>query len=630
VCLCPSCAASRVGGGGLAGTSPWSSYTPTLPDCQAGFATRVVVELQAGGWVSVQDDGRGIPTDVHPRTGKSALETVLTVLHAGGKFGGDASGYTVSGGLHGVGLSVVNALSSQLEITVWRDGAEWTQLYAKGVPQGPLVQSPTPAKGSSRGTRVRFRPDASIFSVTGMERAALASRLRELAFLNAGLTLSIGGTHEKGGAPETETFLFAGGLTEYVAYLTASGQPLHEVVSLSRRVDGVAVDVSLRWCGEGSYTDTVLGYANSIRTIDGGTHVEGLKAALTRTVNTLARQYKHLKEGDPPLSGEHLREGLTAVIAVRLPNPEFEGQTKTRLGNPEVRKAVEGAVAEELTVALEMAPATLEAIVKKALSAQRAADAAKRARDLVRRKSILRASSLPGKLADCASGSPADSEIFLVEGDSAGGSAKQGRDRQTQAVLPLRGKIINAERAADEVLYKNEEVTSLIQALGLGLRGEELDVAQLRYHRIIVLTDADVDGAHIRTLLLTFFFRYKKALFEQGHIYVGVPPLYRVTGGGAGAKGDVYCYDEGELKRHMASLGPGATPSIQRFKGLGEMMPKQLWETTLDPSTRRLRRLTIDDAARAEATVQLLMGAEVGPRREFIEREGPKLDELDI
>lgn len=579
---------------------------------------------------------------MHPRTGKSALETVLTVLHAGGKFGGDASGYTVSGGLHGVGLSVVNALSSQLEVSVWRDGSQWTQRYAKGVPQEDVVRTSVngtaapsgPANGANktpaRGTRVRFLPDATIFSALRMDRAVLSSRLRELAFLNAGLTLSIAGSHEKGIPAEAEVFRFAGGLSEYVTFLTVSAQPLHDVVSLSRRVDGVMVDVALRWCGEGSYSETVLGYANSIRTIDGGTHVDGLKSALTRTVNTLARKYKHLKEGDPPLSGEHLREGLTAVIAVRLPSPEFEGQTKTRLGNPEVRRAVESAVGDELTVALEMNPPTLESIVKKALAAQRAADAAKRARDLVRRKSVLRASSLPGKLADCASGSPAESEIFLVEGDSAGGSAKQGRNRHTQAVLPLRGKILNAERAGDEVLYKNEEVTALIQALGLGLRGEEFDASQLRYHRIIVLTDADVDGAHIRTLLLTFFFRYQKALFEKGHIYVGVPPLYRVTGGGANGKGDVYCYDEMELKRYLAAQPAGSSPSIQRFKGLGEMMPKQLWDTTLNPESRRLRRLTVDDAARVESTVQLLMGPDVAPRRAFIEREGPKLAELDI
>ncbi len=577
------------------------------------------------------DDGRGIPTDVHPRTGKSALETVLTVLHAGGKFGGDASGYSVSGGLHGVGLSVVNALSEKLEVTVWRDGMQHSQTYGRGVPLGPLVSAAAPAGSPARGTRVRFLPDDTIFQKVRMERPALASRLRELAFLNAGITLSIGGTHERGIAPEVETFHYAGGLSEYVSYLTSSGAPLHDVVSLSRRVEGVAVDVALRWCGEGSYADTVLGYANSIRTGDGGTHVDGFKAALTRTVNALARKYKHLKDGEPNLAGEHLREGLTAVVAVRLGNPEFEGQTKTRLGNPEVRRAVEAAVGDELTVALEMSPATLEAVVKKGLAAARAADAAKRARELVRRKSVLKASSLPGKLADCASASPAESEIFLVEGDSAGGSAKQGRDRRTQAVLPLRGKILNAERADDALLYKNEEITSLIQALGLGLRGEDFDASQLRYHRIIVLTDADVDGAHIRTLLLTFFFRYQRALFEQGHIYVGVPPLYRVTASGRGAANkDVYCYDEAELKAHLAALGPGAEPSIQRFKGLGEMMPRQLWDTTLDPTTRRLRRLTIDDAARAEATVQLLMSAAVAPRREFIEREGPKLAELDV
>jgi DNA gyrase subunit B len=604
---------------------------------QAGFATRVAVELQADGWVSVTDDGRGIPTDVHPRTGKSALETVLTVLHAGGKFGGDASGYSVSGGLHGVGLSVVNALSSALEVTVWRDGVAHTQHYAAGVPLGALVAGKPEAGAPTRGTRIRFQPDGLIFPKLGMERPALAARLRELAFLNAGVTLSLGGTHDKprGGAAAlaaasaVETFRFAGGIGEYVAWLTRDAAPLHEgVVSLSRRVDGVAVDVALRWCGDGAYAETVLGYANSIRTADGGTHVDGFRAALTRTVNALGRKYKHLKPDEPLLAGEHVREGLTAVVAVRIASPEFEGQTKTRLGNPEVRKAVEAAVADELTVALEMAPATLEALCRKGLAAARAADAARRARELVRRKSVLKPSSLPGKLADCASASPAASEIFLVEGDSAGGSAKQGRDRATQAVLPLRGKILNTERADEALLYKNEEIKSLIQALGLGIRGEPFDVANLRYHRIIVLTDADVDGAHIRTLLLTFFFRYQRALFENGHIYVGVPPLYRVT---ASRGRDTYCYDELQLRQHLKSLGPGAEPAIQRFKGLGEMMPRQLWDTTLNPDQRRLRRLTLDDAAAANDMFQLLMSDKVAPRREFIEREGPRLNaDLDV
>ena len=587
------------------------------------------VELQPGNWVSVQDDGRGIPTGVHPRTGKSALETVLTVLHAGGKFGGDASGYSVSGGLHGVGLSVVNALSEQLEVTVWRDNQQHTQSYSRGVPTTPLLSSAAPPGSPGRGTRVRFLADPTIFPKLKMERPALALRLKELAFLNAGVQLSICGAHERGVAPAEEIFLYAGGLKQYVEHLTAAAQPLHEVMSLSRKLEGVQVDVALRWCGDGSYADTVLGYANSIRTADGGSHVEGFRAALTRTVNTLARKYKHLKEGEANLAGEHLREGLTAVVAVRLANPEFEGQTKTRLGNPEVKKAVEQAVAEELGVALEMNPGVLEAVTKKGLAASRAADAAKRARELVRRKSVLKASSLPGKLADCASSSPAESEIFLVEGDSAGGSAKQGRDRRTQAVLPLRGKILNAERADDTLLYKNSEITALIQALGLGLRGEAFDASQLRYHRIIVLTDADVDGAHIRTLLLTFFFRYQRALFEQGYVYVGVPPLYKVTSSGRGAK-DVYCYDEGELRAHLKQLGPSAEPTIQRFKGLGEMMPRQLWDTTLDPGTRRLRRLTVEDMATTETTLQLLMSANVAPRREFIEREGPKLAELDV
>ena len=580
------------------------------------------MELQPGGWVCVTDDGRGIPTGLHARTGKSALETVLTVLHAGGKFGGDASGYAVSGGLHGVGLSVVNALSSELVVTVWRSGETHTQSFAKGVPTSRLVTRPSEAGAPPRGTRVRFLADATIFETKPkMERPAIAARLRELAFLNAGIVLTIAGTHERGAAPAQETFCYKGGLSEYVAYLTSSGEPLHDVVSFSKRIGGVSVDVALRWCGEGAYSETLLGYANSIKTPDGGTHVDGLRAAVARTVNSLARKAGHLKDGAAAMAGEHVREGLTAVVAVRLADPEFEGQTKQRLGNSEARKAVEAAVGEELTVALDMAPAVLDAICKKGLAAGRAADAAKRARELVRRKSVLKPSSLPGKLADCASSSAAESEIFIVEGDSAGGSAKQGRDRRTQAVLPLRGKILNVERSDDASMYKNEEIAALIQALGLGLRGEAFDTAALRYHRIVILTDADVDGAHIRTLLLTFFFRYQRALFEKGHIYCGVPPLYRVTS----RKTDSYCYDEGELKALLKSLPAGSEPAIQRFKGLGEMMPKQLWDTTLDPAARRLRRLTVDDMGACEATMQLLMSSKVAPRRAFIEAEGPKL-----
>uniref|UniRef100_A0A7S0PRL6 DNA topoisomerase 2 n=1 Tax=Micromonas pusilla TaxID=38833 RepID=A0A7S0PRL6_MICPS len=646
----------------------WEVLDNGVDEVQAGHASVITVTVHADGSVAVEDDGRGIPTDVHPATGTSSLETVLTVLHAGGKFGGDESGYHVSGGLHGVGISVVNALSDSTEVTVWRGDREYRQSFSRGAALAPMTEGSQDVAGVGRkkGTRVRFKPDPSIFKERqDFDPNIILARMKELAFLNSTATFTfrlatelssklkskrkkskdeasmdegdVKKTEEVGDAVTVdgreyheEVLSFPGGLKDYVVDLNEGAEPLHEPITFRAEVDGVQVEGALQWTKE-AYTDTLLGYANSIRTSDGGTHLDGLKQSLTRAVNTQARKAKLLKEADANLGGEHIREGLSAVIAVWVPQPEFEGQTKTRLGNPEVRKVVESVIGEQVSEHLEFYPNTLGSIFGKASQAQKAAEAAKRARELVRRKSVLRSGSLPGKLSDCSSSDPESTEIFLVEGDSAGGSAKQGRDRRFQAVLPLRGKILNVERKDEASMYKNTEISSMVTALGLGLKGEPFDESQLRYSKIVILTDADVDGAHIRTLLLTFLFRYQRALFEQGKVYVAVPPLYKVESGRAGKNNaPTYCYDEAQLQAHLATLPEGASRSIQRFKGLGEMMPEQLWSTTLNPETRLLKRLTVDDAAMANKTFQLLMSDKVAPRREFIETEGPKLEDIDV
>ncbi|CAA7033965.1 unnamed protein product [Microthlaspi erraticum] len=600
-----------------------------IDEAQAGYASKVDVVLHADGSVSIKDDGRGIPTDVHPATNKSSLETVLTVLHAGGKFGGTSSGYSVSGGLHGVGLSVVNALSEALEVTVWRDGTEHKQKYSRGKPIDTLLSSDLPPESKgTKGTSIRFWPDKEVFTTAiEFDHHTIAGRIRELAFLNPKVTISLKREDDDPEKNQYTEYYYAGGLTEYVSWLNKDKNPIHDVLGFRKETNGATIDVALQWCSD-AYSDTMLGYANSIRTVDGGTHIEGVKASLTRTLNTLAKKSKSVKEKDINLSGEHVREGLTCIVSVKVPNPEFEGQTKTRLGNPEVRKIVDQSVQEYLTEYLELHPDVLESIISKSLNAYKAALAAKRARELVRSKSILKSSSLPGKLADCSSTDPAESEIFIVEGDSAGGSAKQGRDRRFQAILPLRGKILNIERKDEAAMYKNQELQNLILGLGLGVKGEEFKLENLRYHKIIILTDADVDGAHIRTLLLTFFFRYQRALFDAGCIYVGVPPLYKVERG----KHAQYCYDEAELKKITSSFPSNASYSIQRFKGLGEMMPEQLWETTMNPETRILKRLVVDDIAEASMTFSSLMGTQVDIRKELIKNAATKsnLQRLDI
>ncbi|KAL9237915.1 hypothetical protein vseg_012408 [Gypsophila vaccaria] len=600
-----------------------------VDEAQAGYATKIDVVLLADNSVIITDNGRGIPTDVHPATKKSSLETVLTVLHAGGKFGGSSSGYSVSGGLHGVGLSVVNALSETLEVTVWRDGKEYKQKFARGKPVSKLSCNVLPPETENRqGTCIRFWPDKEVFTTEiEFDYDTIAGRIRELAFLNPKLTIALSKEAEDPEKNLSNEYYYAGGLVEYVKWLNTDKKPIHDVVGFQKELDSVTIDVALQWCAD-AYSDTTLGYANSIRTVDGGTHIDGFKASLTRTMNSLAKKSKANKDKDLTLSGEHIREGLTCVISVKVPNPEFEGQTKTRLGNPEVRKVVDQCVQEYITEYLELHPDVLDNILSKAMNALKAALAAKRARELVRQKSVLRSSSLPGKLADCSATDPAEAEIFIVEGDSAGGSAKQGRDRRFQAILPLRGKILNVERRDDAAMYKNEEIQNLILALGLGVKGEEFKKDDLRYHKIIILTDADVDGAHIRTLLLTFFYRYQRALFDEGCIYVGVPPLYKVERG----KQAYYCYNEAELKKIRSTFPSNASYNIQRFKGLGEMMPLQLWETTLNPKSRLLKQLTVDDAAQANVVLSSLMGARVDVRKELIKNAANIIDleQLDI
>ncbi len=593
----------------------------SIDEALAGYCTHIEVDIKADGSVSVTDDGRGIPTDVHPTTGKSALETVLTILHAGGKFG--SGGYKVSGGLHGVGISVVNALSAWVDVTVWRDHKVHTQRYERGIPVTELVSSPS--QEEKTGTRVNFLPDTEIFS-QGIEfdYSTLSGRLRELAYLNAGVKITFSDYRPE--EPHIETYCYEGGIKEYVAYMCREKETLHkDIIYVSGEKTGINIEVAFQWCID-AYSDNILGFANNIRTIDGGTHLEGLKAVLTRTLNNVARKRNKIKENEPNLAGENVREGLTAVISVKVPEPEFEGQTKTKLGNTEVRGIVDSLVGETLNEYLEQNPQVADTIIEKAVQAYKAAEAARRARDLVRRKSVLESSPLPGKLADCSERDPEKSEIYIVEGDSAGGCAKQGRDRRFQAILPLRGKILNIEKTDDAKIYKNTEIQSLITALGLGIKGEDFDPSQLRYHRIVLMTDADVDGAHIRTLLLTFFYRYQKNLIDQGYVYIACPPLYKLERG----KNHSYCYSDRELQQKIAEFPSNANYTIQRFKGLGEMMPQQLWDTTMNPETRTLKRVEIEDAAKAEELFTILMGDRVAPRREFIETHGSRLNLTDL
>ena len=603
-----------------------------VDEALAGHCDEINVVLGNDGSASVTDNGRGIPTDVHPRTGKSALETVLTVLHAGGKFG--SGGYKVSGGLHGVGVSVVNALSEWVDVTVRREGKKHFQRFERGNAVGSLrSEDQSKAEKKLTGTTVCFKPDEEIFTGgINFDFSTLSSRLRELAYLNGGVKIVFrderSASKNPQGDPHEEIYFYQGGIKEYVQYMNTEKDALHpEIIYVNAEKDSVQVEAALQWCVD-AYSDSILGFANNIRTVDGGTHIEGLKTVLTRTLNSFARKRGKRKDGDNNLAGENIREGLTVVLSVKVPEPEFEGQTKTKLGNTEVRGIVDNLVGEALSQYLEFNPSVIDLILDKAIQAFNAAEAARRARELVRRKSVLESSTLPGKLADCSSRDPSESEIYIVEGDSAGGSAKQGRDRHSQAILPLRGKILNIEKTDDSKIYKNTEIQALITALGLGIKGEEFEVKNLRYHRVVIMTDADVDGAHIRTLLLTFFYRYQKQLVEGGYIYIACPPLYKVERG----KKHKYCYNEADLQKTLKSFGEKANYTIQRFKGLGEMMPKQLWETTMDPTTRTMKRVEIEDALEADRIFTILMGDKVAPRREFIETHSVELDmaALDI
>jgi len=606
----------------------------SIDEALVGYCTRVIVTFNGDGSVTVEDNGRGIPVDMHKEEKKPAVEVVMTLLHAGGKF--DKASYKVSGGLHGVGVSVVNALSEWLWVEVKRDGKIYRQDYRIGDPQNKLK---TIGKAKKTGTKVCFYPDASIFLTIDFEYDIIAERLRELAYLNSGLEIIL--KDERGEDGESDRFKFKGGLSDFVKYLDENNNPLHnKVITVQKENGQVPVDVAMRYGN--TYNDNILTFVNNINTIEGGTHLSGFRSALTRamnnhaTKNNLIRAKKNEKIN---LSGEDFREGLTAIISIKVAEPQFEGQTKTKLGNGDVKGIVDTVVYEGILDFLEQNPSIGRRVIEKALLAARSRSAARKARELIRRKSALGGSSLPGKLADCSNRDPAFCELYLVEGDSAGGSAKQGRDRRTQAILPLRGKVINSEKARIDKLLSNNEVQSMITALGAGFGGSEdesgeksagdFDAEKLRYHKIIIMTDADVDGSHIRTLLLTFFYRKMKEVIDGGYLYLALPPLYRVSQG----KKEAYAYDDNErdlLIERMKKDNKNTKISIQRYKGLGEMNPAQLWETTMDPERRTLLQVTVESAAEAAETFQNLMGHDVEARRTFIERNAKFVVNLDV
>jgi DNA gyrase subunit B len=590
----------------------WELVDNSVDEALAGYCDEIVVTLHADGSVGVRDNGRGIPVDKKD-DGRSALEIVLTVLHAGGKFGG--GGYKVSGGLHGVGLSVVNALSERLEVWVRRDGREYHQSYVRGIPQTPVQAV---GKSTQRGTVVRFWPDAQMFPDTRFDRDLIVHRLREMAFLNKGLRIVL--DDEKLGYPYT--FYFEGGILSFVRHLNR-GKGMVNVLPfyVDREVESTQIEVALQY--NQTFVENVLSFANNIHTAEGGSHLTGFRAALTNALNRYARKAGLLKEQDPNLTGDDVREGLTAVISVKLLEPQFEGQTKTKLGNAEVQGQVSAVVTDALGQYLDENPAEGRRIIEKSLTAARAREAARKARDLVQRKSLLESTMLPGKLADCSERDPQKCELFIVEGDSAGGTAKSGRDRRTQAILPLRGKILNVEKARLDKVLTSEEIRNLITALGTGI-GDRFELEKLRYWRIITMTDADVDGSHIRTLLLTFFFRYFPELIEHGHIYMAQPPLYKLTKG----KQTVWTYSDDERDKEAKRMG--GKVEISRFKGLGEMNAEQLWDTTMNPQARVLLRVEIEDAAAVADIFEKLMGNDVEPRKKFIQAHAKAVRNLDI
>lgn len=586
----------------------------SIDEALAGVCDRIDVTLYRDGRVGVRDNGRGVPTGIHPKVGIPTLEVVLTMLHAGGKFGG--GGYKVSGGLHGVGLSVVNALSSDLAAYSRFGGAKYVQHYQKGKPVDSVTEV---QKTRETGFEVIFRPDAEIFEEVDFVFDTIASRLRDQAFLNGGVLLTL--FEEKTG--RDVRYQYAGGVHSFVEYLNLNREVIHpKPISFAGERDGVVVETALQY--NDGYVETLFTFANTIRTLEGGTHEAGFKAALTRVSNDYARRLGLLKDADTNLSGEDVREGLTVILSVKLPEPQFEGQTKTKLGNSEVRGITEGIVGDGLGTYFEENPSVAKRILEKAIQAARAREAARKARELTRRKSVLESSSLPGKLTDCSSRDPSESEVYLVEGDSAGGSAKQGRNREYQAILPLRGKILNVERARMDKILGNEEIRAMITAIGTGI-GDEFDIAKARYHRVVIMTDADVDGSHIRTLLLTFFYRYMAPLIEAGYVYIAQPPLYLVKKG----KQERYLYDDAALERLQAEWGHGGNINIQRYKGLGEMNADQLWDTTMNPETRTLLRVELEDAAAADWIFTVLMGEKVESRRDFIQEHAHQVRNLD-
>ncbi|MBP9732262.1 MAG: DNA topoisomerase (ATP-hydrolyzing) subunit B [Candidatus Magasanikbacteria bacterium] len=640
----------------------WEVVDNSIDEAMAGHCDQITIRLLPDHWIEVTDNGRGIPVDPHPVKKVSALEIVLSTLHAGGKFGEEDGGYKVSGGLHGVGVSVVNALSTDLTATVHREGKIWEQKYKIGTPQGKVKPV---GVTKTTGTIIAFRPDNSIFETIDFEWKYIIDHLRQQTYLNKGVRIIIIDERseeekkkDKTALPfikNTHQFFFEGGIESYIRHINKNKEPKHETIFYTeKKVEDVIVEIALQYTGD--FTESLHAFANNIINPDGGMHVSGFRTALTRTLNTYARNKTILKEKDPNLSGEDVREGLSAIISVKIPNPQFEGQTKAKLGNPEVKPAVESVFSEQFAIFLEENPKDAEAIIGQCLIAAKARAAAKMARDTVLRKSALEGFTLPGKLADCSSRKPENCELYIVEGDSAGGSAKQGRDRNTQAILPLRGKVLNVERARLDKILTNNELKSLIIAMGTNI-GEMFDVGRLRYHKIIIMTDADVDGSHIRTLLLTLFFRYFPDLIYQGHIYVAQPPLFSIKKG----KEMTWIYNEAALATYKQKYGiteedlqvveeetdeqgeiivpetpkveeKSAKPklNVQRYKGLGEMNPEQLWETTMNPENRVLKRITIEDAEKAAETFDILMGSEVAPRKKFIQTHAKNVKNLDI